>query len=380
MNPSAARSVLAAAGFALLAGCSSMNPFAPKVPKPDEPPSFQPKAELRSLWQVGVGAAGTYDFRPAVVGEVVYAAGQDGTVVRIEGGRRVWSADVGAPLSAGVGSDGKTVAVVTVGGDVVALEAASGKQRWRSPVGAEVLSQPGVSASKVVVRASDHRIFAFDAASGERSWVYRRDIPPLALRSAAGMRVDDQAAVIGFPGGKLVGINLANGGPLWEITVATPRGVTELERVVDVAGVPAVSGKEVCAVAFQGRAGCFDVGNGRVLWSQEFSSSAGLDRSGPLVFVTAANDSVQALKAEDGASVWKQAPMKLRRLSAPLAVGSGVVFGDFEGYVHALDTKTGGFIARSRANGAISVPPVRLGENRFVVQTQDGSVQAFELN
>jgi outer membrane protein assembly factor BamB len=72
--------------------------------------------------------------------------------------------------------------------------------------------------------------------------------------------------------------------------------------------------------------------------------------------------------------------MFMRRLSRPLIVGDAVVFGDYEGYVHALDRNQGGFIARGRADGgAIEAPPRRLGERSFVVQTRDGSVQAFEI-
>ncbi|MBA4742381.1 MAG: outer membrane protein assembly factor BamB [Azoarcus sp.] len=372
------RLTLAAASVAL-AGCSL---FGPKPPEPDPVPTFEPRAELRSLWQVGVGSSGTYRFQPAVVSGAVYATGGDGSVVRVEAasGRTQWRRDVGDALSAGVGSDGRTVAVVTVGGEVVALDAASGEERWRASVGAEVLAAPGVSEQVVVVRTSGNRVLAFETADGARRWTYEREMPALTLRNAVGMAVDERAAIVGYPGGKLVSINLENGGPLWEITVSTPRGVTELERVTDVAGIPVVSGDEVCAVTYQGRAGCFDITNGRVIWTVEFSSASGLDRDGPLVFVSSARDAVHALDASDGTNVWTQGPLALRRLSRPLAVGDGVVFGDFEGYVHALDRSNGGIIARTRVSGgAIEAAPVALDGARFVVQTTGGGVEAFEL-
>lgn len=378
MRNSAASVLLVAA--VVLGGCSSLNPFAPREPKPAEPPAFQPKAELRSLWQTRVGGAGRYLFQPVVVDGTVFAAGQDGSVERIQNGRSVWSRNVGSQLSAGVGSDGRTVAVVTTRGEVVALEAATGAERWRTPAGVEVLAPPGVSERTVVVRASDSRIVGFDASTGERRWVYQRNVPALSLRNTAGILVDGNTAIVGFPGGKLVAINLSNGGPLWELTVATPRGVTELERVTDIAGTAVLGRSDVCAVAYQGRAACFDLSNGSVMWSREFSSSAGMDRDARFAFITSADDSVHALDVRSGASAWRQGPMPLRRLSRPLAVGDAVVFGDFEGYVHVLDREHGGFIARARADGgAIAAGPVRLGERSFIVQTRDGSVHAFEI-
>jgi outer membrane protein assembly factor BamB len=373
--------LILAATVVMLAGCS-LNPFGRRPPQPSPPPAFEARAELRELWQVSVGSAGAHRFQPVVVDGAVYAAGGDGAVVRVQAdnGRTSWRQSVGSALSAGVGSDGRTVAVVTRTGEIVALDATDGSERWRTRLNAEVLAAPGVAERAVVVRTSGNRIVAFSAADGTRLWTYEREMPPLTLRNATGMYVDENAAIVGYPGGKLVAINLENGGPMWEITVSTPRGVTELERVTDVAGTPVVVGDEVCAVTYQGRAGCFDVVNGRVVWSKEFSSSSGLDRVGTRLFVTAANDVVHALDARSGDRVWSQGPMFLRRLSRPLAVGNGVVFGDFEGYVHALDQRNGGFIARERASGgAIRSEPRALGEGRFVVQTQGGNVQAYRL-
>lgn len=372
--------VLLAAAL-VLGGCSSLNPFSSRAPKPAEPPSFQAKAELQPLWQVRVGSSGNYQFQPVVAGDSVYAASHGGTVTRITDGRSAWTRNVGGSLAAGIGSDGRTVAVVTTRGEVVALDASSGEERWRTQAGVEVLAPPGVADRTVVIRASDSRLVGFDIQTGEQSWVYQRNVPPLSLRNVSGMRiVDGGVAVVGFPGGKLVALNLANGGPLWELTVAMPRGVTELERVSDVAGVPVLGRNDVCAVAYQGRAACFDLSNGSVIWSREFSSSVGMDRDARLAFITAADDSVHALDVASGASVWKQGPMERRRLSRPLVVGDAVVFGDFEGYVHVLDRDSGAFIARQRADGgAIAAAPVRLGADSFVVQTRGGSVQAFEV-
>ncbi|MDX5444942.1 MAG: outer membrane protein assembly factor BamB [Zoogloeaceae bacterium] len=372
--------LLLAAGL-VLTGCSSLNPFAAKAPKPADAPAFQPKAEIRALWQARVGSSDGYVFQPTVVDGSVYAAGAGGTVARIDqDGRTRWSRDVGARLTAGVGSDGRTVAVVTARGELIVLDAETGTEKWRKPAGVEVLAPPGVSARTIALRASDSRILGFDVASGERRWIYARNVPPLSLRATSGMQIEGNFAVVGFPGGKLLAINLDSGAPRWELTVANPRGVTELERVTDIAGTAVLMRSEACAVAFQGRVSCFDLRTRSAIWTREFSSSAGMDRDGPLVVITSADDSVHGLDARSGVSQWKQGPMFMRRLSRPLIVGDAVVFGDFEGYVHVLDRNQGGFIARTRADGgAIEAEPRRLGARSFVVQTRGGAVQAFEI-
>ena len=365
---------------ALLAGgCSSLNPFSSSAPKPAALQDFTSSAELAVNWRASVGSAGEYRFQPAVWGDSVYAAGHRGTVARFEGGRQVWGADTDVRLSAGVGTDGRLAAVVATDGTVIALDAQTGAERWRAPVGAEVLAPPAVSLEFVIVRASDNRLIALDARDGSQRWTYQRNNPPLALRSFASVVIEGPVVLAGFPGGKLGVINLANGGAITELNVALPRGATELERVADIVGTPVVGRREVCAVAYQGRAACFDTSSGNPLWARDFSSSVGMDRDARFAMITDDQDAVHALDASSGASVWKQDALARRAVSRPLIVGDHVIVGDVQGYVHALTRDTGSFAARDRAgNDAISADPVAYGRG-FVVQGAGGDITAYEV-
>jgi outer membrane protein assembly factor BamB len=370
--------ILLAAALGLLSGCSSLNPFATSAPKPAGLTAFQPAGEIRTAWQASIGGAGDYVFQPAVVGDSVYAASHDGAVARFKDGQMVWKASVDK-LSAGVGSDGKLAVVVSAGGDVIALDADSGALRWRALAGAEVLAPPAVTASVVVARASDGRLMGFNADDGTRRWVYQRAMPTLSLRNAAGMRVDERGLIVGYSGGKVIALNIDNGSLLWELAVASPRGVTELERITDVVGTPVITRSEICAVTYQGRAGCFDLKNGRALWSREFSSSTGLARDTRFIFITDDGDIVRALDAFSGVEVWAQDAMKRRQLTRPVLAGGLVMVADLEGHVHALDRESGQFVARTRTDGsAIVADPQPLGPSRFVVQTRGGGIFALE--
>ena len=126
MKRSLLRALPLAAAVMLLAGCSSLNPFASSGPTPAPLAEFRSTAELLPLWSAQIGDAGDYVFQPAVAGDAVYAASNDGEVARFEAGRAVWQADAGKPLSAGVGSDGRLAVVVATDGTVIAYDAASG--------------------------------------------------------------------------------------------------------------------------------------------------------------------------------------------------------------------------------------------------------------
>lgn len=367
----------------LLGACSSvekLNPFGSSTPKvkPTELAAIQTTADLKSVWQASVGSAGEFTFSPAVVGNSVYAAARDGSIVRIDGGRQVWRVAAGQPISGGVGSDGKLVVVGTPKGEVLAFDAATGREAWKARVSSEVLAAPAVADGLAIVRSGDSRIFGFDAADGKRRWVYQRSTPALSLRSNVGVVLAGRLTLAGFPGGKLVAIANNNGAGVWEVTVALPKGATELERVADVTSSPVVSGSTVCAAAFQGRVACFDSNSGNTLWSRDMSSSAGLDIGSRYVYVSDDKGAVHALDRNSGASVWKQDKLALRGLSRPLALGAYVAIADYQGIVHLLRQEDGAFAARASTDGsAVRAEPVGFGAG-FLVQTANGSLHALE--
>lgn len=374
-----------AVGLGGCAGGFSWNPLswfesAPtQVPAPLAP--IASPIAVRTLWQASVGDGGHAAFSPAVAAGSVFAAGGDGTVARIDErtGRQLWRVDVGSRLSGGVGTDGTLVVVGSAEGEVIALEA-SGQVRWRARVSSEVLAPPEVAGDLVVVRSADSRVFGFDARDGRRRWVYQRQTPSLAVRSPSGLAVSGGHVFAGFPGGKLVALAQSNGGLRWEGTVSLPRGTTELERMSDVSGRPWVGERNACAVAHQGRAACFDLANGTVLWAREISSSAGLAVDARYVFVSEDRGAVSALDRTTGTSVWRQDKLQYRRLSAPLPLAQEVVVGDVEGYLHLLSREDGAFAGRVATDGTpIRGAPVRI-EGGFVVQTRGGGLYAFGRN
>ena len=231
--------LFAAAGL-LLSGCATIsdgldaiNPFASSGPKMAPLQSIKPTADVRTAWSVGIAKAGDYTFTPAVVGDVVYAASAKGTLSRIEDGKTVWKIDVGQALSAGVGASAKLVVVGTAKGDVLAFSADDGKALWKARVSSEVLAAPVVGDDGVAVKSGDNQVFLLDAGDGGRKWAYQRATPPLSVRSAGSPVFADRYLFVGYPGGKLVALALQNGAPVWEGTVASPKGATELDRVAD---------------------------------------------------------------------------------------------------------------------------------------------------
>jgi outer membrane protein assembly factor BamB len=281
-------------------------------------------------------------------------------------------------LTAGVGTDGN---VIVVGGDKGMLLAfdMDGKPMWKTQLSSEILTSPVVGQGVVVARSVDNRIVGIDAATGLKKWTVQRAAPPLTLRLAPGMAVHDKDVIIAQPGGKLLSLLLATGAPRWEIEVGVARGATELERVTDIGGYPVVFEGEVCAVSYQGRAGCWDVTNGSPRWTRDLSSEAGVAVDQRFVFASDDKGAVYAYNRDGGTSAWKNDKLAFRRLSTPVSYGRTVAVGDYQGYVHFLSREDGAFLARAATDGsAISSTPLVAGSN-LIFQTQNGTVTAIAV-
>lgn len=375
----------AAAGL-LLGGCAtvsdtldSINPFSSSGPKMAPLPTLTAASEVSTQWSASVGKSGDYTFTPAIVDRKVFVAGQNGMISRVEDGKVIWKIDAGQPLSAGVGANGRLVVVGTAKGEVLAFSADEGKALWKARVSSEVLATPVVGDDGVAVKSGDNQVFLFDAGDGGRKWAYQRSTPPLSVRAAGSPVFADRYLFVGYPGGKLVALSLQNGAPIWEGAVALPKGATELDRVADIVASPVVDGRQICAVAFQGRVACFDMGQGgAMIWSKDISSVAGLAMDGRYLFVADDKGVIYALDRSSGSSLWKQDKLKHRRLSAPVVRRGLVAVADAEGVVHFLSREDGSFAARQKTDGTPVRAPLQMLGSAVLVQTTGGSVSAIE--
>ena len=379
-----------AIGFALtLSGCSAVGSMTntvggwfgagPTKAKPAELVEFKPKVNLTEAWKGETADAAGYLFSPQLEsGDVLAASGSRVARFAVSTGNVTWKTDTGVKLSAGAGSGQGLVLAGGSKGELLALDMATGQMRWKTVLTSVVSGQLLVAGNIVIARTGDGNVHGLAVADGSKKWLYTRNLPALSLRGSGGMVVRDNVLYAGFPGGKLVALNPANGAQLWEATVALPRGATELERVADVMGNPVLDERQVCAVAYQGRVACFDRLNGSLIWARDTSSNSGLAMDERNLYITDDKDAVTAYDKVSGRAGWRQDKLARRQVTAPLALGVWVVVADGEGYVHVLSSDDGSFVARAKVDSSVNTAPVDIGPG-FAVQTSKGSVVAYSL-
>ncbi len=375
----------------LLTGCSALTELrldmADKLfgreplDMPAELPAITPTNEVKLNWSSELGNTGEYDYTPVLDAGFVYAANAKGELTKLnaDNGKQEWRVETTEPISGGVGFGGGLVLVGTSRGDVLAYDV-SGKFIWKSHISSEVLSAPRYFEGKVIARSGDNHIYGLDAADGVRKWVYTRKVPALSLRSSAGIAVDSGAVYAGFSGGKMIALNAESGQLLWEATVATPKGVTEIERISDITSLPVVVGPVVYAVAYQGRIAAVDRRSGQVLWNREISSYTGMTASDNKLYVSHTLGSFYALDDTAGKTLWRQGDLLNRRLTTPLVVKDFVTVGDLEGYVHFINLENGQFAARIQV-GDKAVMSLIAGNapSQLIAATRNGSLYAVSI-
>lgn len=370
------------AGLVLLNGCSS-------APENFEPPTelsdFSPSVEVRTVWSRSTGSFATDSFLrmpPAVVEDRVFAAAPDGSVraFDIATGRELWEVELDHRLSSGVAANRSVVIVGTADGAVIALEADSGETRWERQVSSEVLATPSLNAELAVVVSIDGLVMAFGTTLGEERWTYRHTVPALTVRGSAGAVIANQRVYSAGDSGHLVALDLADGGLLWERQVAVPSGRSEIERLVDIDAPPAVGQELLWVTSYQGNVTALGEARGRTLWSRPIASGTGIDVAEGQVFLSDDEGVVWALDAQTGASMWKQAKLKYRRLNRPVNLDSWVAVADLEGYVHLLSRFDGRFMARIRVDSAPILAPMRVADNHLLVHSQAGELAVLEFS
>lgn len=378
----------------LLAACASKD----NVEPPAELMAFVPRASMQQLWSANLGKGSKqmfYALTPASDGRLVFAATVDGHVTARDllSGRVEWHYSARRDKSlrqqlsaksfvftAGPEYGEGIVVVGTAEGFLIALDARNGDRLWIAELSGQVLSKPAIGSGYVVARTLDGRMTAVSALDGSEAWTVEQELPSLTLRGLSNPVIDSGLVMAGFDNGRFLGVELATGGIVWEAPIAIPSGRTELESLVDIDGVFHVSRGLIFVAAYQGKLAAVAMENGQPVWVRDFSSVSGVDADRQYVYATDADSQLWAIDRNTGGPLWTQSDMRARSLTAPAALGSNVIVGDFDGYIHVIEKDTGALAARVRlGKGAITAQPLVINDV-LVVQNEKAKLAAYRIN
>lgn len=374
----------------LLSSCSLFSKKTGQEPMDLE--SFKETAKLNEVWSHGVGRGqgiGLTQLTPALDGDKIYTVDHEGIVTALnsQSGKKLWSKnvtnqstgwtgtivhwfkdkDLNPGITGGISHTDGLLYVGNYAGEVVALSDTNGKEVWRKQLKGEIASVPQSNGQVVAVQTMNGKLFVLNAKTGEEMWFFENPPPVLTLRGSAAPLVTDTAIYAGFANGRLMAFNPANGLILWEQRIASPKGRSELDRMVDIHASPLIKDGILYVGTYQGRIAAVARGTGGNVWGIDGSTTENLAASDDKLFVSQSDGKVVAYSLTSGEQLWQNEKLLRRRLSGPQIFGDYVAVVDFEGYFHVLNQSNGELAARTRADSSgVRAPMLTDGKTLYV--------------
>lgn len=357
----------------LITGASTLTACSSNKVKP-----LQPRQELRLLWSTDLGGDINYPATLSVVKDQVATATSSGrvAVVNVKNGEIVWKLKIGGTINSGAGFDGSRVAVVTQENDLVVLE--NGKILWQQTLGAQSFTAPVVAGLRVFVLLADRSVVAFDGSSGKKLWTQQRTGDALVLKQAGVLTPFHNTLLVGL-GARLTALDPLTGRTLWEAPIASPRGINDLERLVDLVGPVAREGDVICTRAFQAQIGCLDAELGKLIWTRPSLGEEGISMNNNQLVSVESNGQILSWRGTNGDRLWDKDAFKNHHLTAPLVLSKGIFIGDSIGWVYLLSKADGAVLNRLPIGSVrgFASPPTALDDDHMIIATKSGMISQY---
>ena len=341
------------------------------------------------LWKHKTG--GRVMSSPLPVGEAVYFGSTDGSVYsvnRADGSLR-WKFATRGPVNSSPAFANGAVFAGSVDGRFYAIDAVTGKEKWnfrtlgerrftapgihgaiprteRMPDPFDVfLSSPALSGGNVYFGSGDTHVYALDAATGALKWKFKTGDVVHASPAIA-----DGVLYIGSWDRNMYALDAASGKELWRYQTGND---TVIYNQIGIASSAAVANG---IVFFGGRDGHFhavDAKTGALKWKHD-------NKMGWVIASPAVKDGIvyfptsdgTRFKAIDGATgeLKYSIENKAVSFSSPAIVKEIVYFGSSDGWLHALDLKTGAVKAQFQTDGSKEHSP-RLVDANGKIKTRE---------
>ena len=293
-------------------------------------------------------------------------------------GKKIWSKKLDIEISSGITLGFNKLLLSTSNGDVYCVSKDSGETIWQYSTSGEVLSPPATNGDIVAIQNIDGRVTAVDLNTGEFRWDYRSVIPNLTLRGTSEPSFYQGFLYVGFANGNLAKIEPRSGVTQWEIPITTSKETSEIGRIIDIDGNFVFSGGIAFVATFQGDVAALDTRTGRFIWKEKTSTANDLLSSRGKIILIDEKDQVLAYSQNSGNLEWFNKDFFLRELTSPSNLKSLVIYGDFQGFLHALDISQGQQVARKRVSRSKIISISAKDENVLTLDSK-GKLSLFTL-
>lgn len=363
-----------------LAGCANKGVKVEEA-KPSPLPKLEQAKTLVPVFSQNVASTDEADplrMRLDVDNGVIFVINPNGEVEAFQGKQRLWQKKISKQgLSSGVEAKDGLVVVGSPKGQLFALDQATGETKWTAQLSGAILAPSLIHAGRVITVANDGTVFAHEVETGKQAWTYNLPNVQFSLRGqAAPVALDARNVLIASANAYIYAIDAISGTPKMQRRVAVSEGRSDIQRLIDIDGEPAVAGQFVVTTSYQGQVTVLDLASQQVVWSEDASSIQRPEVKGNGVFVAQTDGKITAYEITTGNKLWENEQLLNRQLSNPVMLGNDLVVGDLDGVLHLIDPSTGAIIGRSKTSGEVRT--LRVIDNQLYVSTRKGAMSVWQ--
>ncbi len=276
-----------------------------------------------------------------------------------------WKFDAGA----GFGSVSPLIVneilfVATRKGEVHAIDLETGRRVGQSSFGESIEGTPVYDDGMLFVPVGWGRraLVGYNLLRGSSAWKVK------GASISAGLLIDADLVIAADDKGSVRAYNKKDGTIEWEV---------DLGEGVGVKASPILAGGLVIVADDRGRVAALNPADGSLTWSAALDAPvlATSASDGKSVYLSTTRGRLVKLHVDDGRELWTYAEASDDRYFASPAVGDGeVVFGASDGFVRALDARTGELVWSSDVEAAITAAPLLTADVVYVGTMQSGLI------
>jgi len=303
-------------------------------------------------------------------------------------GEILWSFKTAGPVECGAVVVGNTVVFGDGDGLVYCLDKANGKVKWTYRVQGQVMGKLASNGELVYIRTNHERLYAIKLADGKWKWMQSRELPAnFTVRGDSSPVVDNGRVLIGFADGYFFAFDADTGSEMFKTLLQ--KG----ERLTDVDATPIVDGEYMYVSSYGGTFYCLSRDNAAVQWT---FNKGGINNAAIYkknVYVGDDQGFVHALNKKTGELLWSfdlrehdlersvaRSPRRtLKIATAPLVYYGVLLVASSNGYLYGLDLDSGKIVWRFWPGYGVTAG-MRKAEDKLMVHTNYGTLYCLEPN
>ncbi|VAV87353.1 Outer membrane protein YfgL, lipoprotein component of the protein assembly complex (forms a complex with YaeT, YfiO, and NlpB) [hydrothermal vent metagenome] len=257
-----------------------------------------------------------------------------------------------------------------------ALDVNSGEELWRTETPTPLHTAPSVADGRMFVVSQDDELITLDIETGEILWTFQGIVETARLLSSSSAAIYGEVVVAPFASGELGAFRVQNGRSIWTEALTRSAGLNALSALNDIAANPVVFDNTVYAISHSGLLVAVDLKTGQRLWSRQVGGIHMPWIAGNTLFILTNDAEVAAVSRTTGKVIWMKQMRQYKKIkkrknriawAGPILVSNRLLLVSSRGDVVKLSPQTGEEMDRLKYRDSFFVTPVIAGGKAYII-------------